>query len=117
MTGSKGIRKLIAIPQIDLWKNPTMKSWHHGERVDPANWPWWVLCRFSLLEMNREQGAPADLRHKTIGQVGRCHENACQPETNPQHFEDCRAILYKRFYIYTRKRAFDWDLRIARERG
>jgi hypothetical protein len=106
-------RTLIAIPQIDLWKNPTMTSWNHGDRVDPKNWKWWVLCRFSLLEMQSGK----IVRHKLLTQVGRCYETACQPETNPNHFEDCTPILYKRFYIYTRKKAFDWDLRIAREKG
>jgi len=102
------MRTLLSIPKTEIWLNPPMKSWHHGERVDPKNWPWWVLCKFSWLKM----GPDVEVRHKKLSEIGRCYENICQPESQPRHFENCKPRFYRRFYIYTRWRAFDADIRI-----
>lgn len=103
------LRRGLSIPRIDIWMNRPLDSWHHGEHVDPKTWPWWVRCRFTVLDI----GKTIELRHKRIEEIGFCHTNACQPDSNPTHFESCAPILYKRIYMYTRRRAFDMDIRIT----
>lgn len=103
----------IRIPAMGVWANRPLTSWHHGDRVDPTNWPWYVLCRFAHTRIR-----PSDdhWRHKRPGQVGVCHHadrtEDCRPETEPGHWEQDTPRVYERFYLYTRRYAFDIDVKI-----
>jgi hypothetical protein len=73
----------IHIPRIDIWTNRPLTSWYHGDRVNPNNWPWYVLFRTNVVNINYR--------------------------VNPKI---CPCRFYKRFYIYTRNKAYDLDIRV-----
>jgi hypothetical protein len=101
-------RTLLHVPSVHIWFNPPTDSWHHGARYDPVTWPWWIRFRFHRVEI----AGNINLRHKKLSHIGYCYEKPCHPDTAPNHYEDCSPRVYRRFYLYTRKRAYDVDVRI-----
>lgn len=103
------LKRGIRVPQIDMWFDTSTGPWTHGEYANPATWPWWVRCRFRRVKIDRGIG----VRHKKITEIGFCREIACHPDRVPKHFESCEPRVYDRYYLYTRGRYYNVDLRIA----
>jgi hypothetical protein len=69
----------MRIGRYQFYKNLPLTSWHHGERVDPKNWPWWKRVAFDFINLK------------------------VTPPTRAW-----------RFWIYTRRKARDFDFFIDR---
>lgn len=86
------MKNLINTPAIKIWINSPLTSWTgHGERVNPKNWPWYVFCKFGIVDIDFNPYA-----RYGVGE---------HPQPTPK--------LYKRIYLYTRNKAYNMDVRIS----